>query len=511
VTLTIQGRNDAPLAVGDAALAVEDLILSIAAPGVLGNDSDAEHDLLTAVLFSGPLNGSLTLGSDGSFQYTPAANYCGPDSFSYRAADGAAQSAATLVSIVVSCINDSPVAGNDAATTSPDTPVNIPVLANDAAGPASESGQSLAIVAIGAPGHGTAVLSDNGTPGDPSDDVIVYTPATGYSGPDSFTYTIQDNGVTGGAADPKSATGTVTVTVQSSQGTPGKITGGGSLDSGVRNFGFTVQAKLNNGALSFSGNAEFQDKSQGINLKSSSISLIRVEADGIHASFEGSATINGQPGYSFHVDVEDRGEPGAGVDKFRIRILGTSGFSYDSNGYATSGGLLDQGGNIQVHKTAVPPIPPSSSALGVNAAASLSSAILGGDSLHWWHSVLDPLDVNADGYVSPLDALIVFNYLNAGLPAQTPPPADYAPPYLDTSDDGFVSGIDALLIIDFLNAPKEAGEGEAAPVQSHPVDELFAELGGAELGSEPADLDHLLAALSSDSSVQTGVRRRQLP
>ena len=54
-------------------------------PGVLGNDSDAEGDSLSAMVVTGPAHGSLTLNADGSLSYTPDANYHGADSFTYRA------------------------------------------------------------------------------------------------------------------------------------------------------------------------------------------------------------------------------------------------------------------------------------------------------------------------------------------------------------------------------------------------------------------------------------------
>ena len=62
----------------------------MAAPGVLGNDSDIDGDTLTAVLVSGPAHGTLALNSDGSFTYTPSANYNGSDAFRYKANDSAA-------------------------------------------------------------------------------------------------------------------------------------------------------------------------------------------------------------------------------------------------------------------------------------------------------------------------------------------------------------------------------------------------------------------------------------
>jgi len=63
--------------------------------------SDADGDLLTAVLVSGPSHGSLTLNTSGSFVYAPAAGYSGPDSFSFEASDGIYVSTPTLVSLTV--------------------------------------------------------------------------------------------------------------------------------------------------------------------------------------------------------------------------------------------------------------------------------------------------------------------------------------------------------------------------------------------------------------------------
>ncbi len=73
--------------------------LQIAAPGVLGNDSDPNEDALTAVLVSGPSSGTLQLNSDGSFTFTPATNFSGSDSFTYCAFDGSDPSNVATVTI----------------------------------------------------------------------------------------------------------------------------------------------------------------------------------------------------------------------------------------------------------------------------------------------------------------------------------------------------------------------------------------------------------------------------
>jgi Big-like domain-containing protein/K319-like protein len=84
---------------------------------VLGNDSDPNGDALSAQLMSGPSHGTLVLGADGSFSYTPAANFNGPDSFTYRASDGVLQSAPATVRIDVAAVNDPPLADAGADTT----------------------------------------------------------------------------------------------------------------------------------------------------------------------------------------------------------------------------------------------------------------------------------------------------------------------------------------------------------------------------------------------------------
>ena len=100
--------NDPPVATNDTYSTNEDTALTVAAPGVLGNDSDPDGDALTAARVSGPSNGTVLLNGDGSFTYTPAANFNGSDSFTYQVSDGVASSSAATVSIAVGQVNDTP-------------------------------------------------------------------------------------------------------------------------------------------------------------------------------------------------------------------------------------------------------------------------------------------------------------------------------------------------------------------------------------------------------------------
>ena len=197
VTITVTATNDTPTAADDAYTTGEDTALTVAAPGVLGNDSDPESSTLTAVVGTGPSHGTLTLNADGSFSYTPAADFAGSDSFTYRASDGTLTSNLATVTITVTATNDIPAGVADAYTTAEDTVLTVPapgVLGNDS----DPDGDPLTAVLVTGPGHGTLALNANGS--------FTYTPAANYTGPDSFTYRASDGTLTSNLA-------TVTLTV----------------------------------------------------------------------------------------------------------------------------------------------------------------------------------------------------------------------------------------------------------------------------------------------------------
>ena len=98
--------NHPPISAADAYATNAGTALTVAAPGVLGNDSDPDGDALTALLFTGPTQGTLTLNADGSFTYTPASGFVGVDSFTYAALDGkGAVGAPAVVTITVGAVD----------------------------------------------------------------------------------------------------------------------------------------------------------------------------------------------------------------------------------------------------------------------------------------------------------------------------------------------------------------------------------------------------------------------
>jgi VCBS repeat-containing protein len=189
VSITVTPVNDPPVAANGTATTPEDTLLigSVSA-------TDVDSSNLTYSLVAGAAHGTVTVNSNGSYAYTPAANYNGPDSFTFKANDGQADSNVATVSITVTPVDDAPMAGNGTITTAEDTPVSGSVAATDVDGP------TLTYSIVTQPGHGSVTL--NGATG-----AFTYTPAANYNGPDAFTFKASD-----GSLDSNVATVVINVT-----------------------------------------------------------------------------------------------------------------------------------------------------------------------------------------------------------------------------------------------------------------------------------------------------------
>ena len=139
-------------------------------------------------------NGNAVVNANGSFTYTPNANFNGSDSFTFKANDGTVDSNTATFNITVNAVNDAPTAQADAATTDEDTPVLIDVLANDD----DVDGDTITIDAYDATSANGGTVNCTST--------CSYSPAPNFFGIDTFTYDITDGN--GGLA---SATVTITV------------------------------------------------------------------------------------------------------------------------------------------------------------------------------------------------------------------------------------------------------------------------------------------------------------
>jgi len=183
VTVNVAPVNDAPVAAPESYDLVEDepLDLSLFGPafGVLANDVDVDGDMLTAVLASAPANGTLVLNADGTFVYTPNADFFGDDSFTYQARDPSGElSNVAVVSLVVENQNDAPTAFDAAFETDEDVMLEAPLPANDV------DGDALTFEVLTGPASGMVELLEGG--------VFRYTPNTNFFGPDAFTFRASD-------------------------------------------------------------------------------------------------------------------------------------------------------------------------------------------------------------------------------------------------------------------------------------------------------------------------------
>ncbi len=206
VSITITPVNDAPIAYPDQFAALQNTVLTVDSPGVLKNDKDVDSNALTAVLVAQAGHGTVVLKDGGGFTYTPAGDYTGPDSFTYKASDGQATSQVTTAYLYVA--NNTVVARDDYYKVAQNTDLKIAapgVLGNDS----GINGRPLnaTLEPNSAPEHGKVVINSDGS--------FTYTPATDYVGPDSFIYRATDVSPLANPLPPASATAKVNLYVYS--------------------------------------------------------------------------------------------------------------------------------------------------------------------------------------------------------------------------------------------------------------------------------------------------------
>ena len=170
---------------------------------IFDNDTYLPQD--GALTTTDPSNGTITIDDSGTpndptddvLTYTPDPDFNGADSFDYTVCNTSGDCSTATVTITVLPIVD---AIDDAIATLEEQPVIIDILANDNDIPDSGT------LTLTDPSNGTVIVDDNGTPGDPSDDTVVYTPDDDFVGTDTFTYTLCD-------ASGNCSTATVTIIV----------------------------------------------------------------------------------------------------------------------------------------------------------------------------------------------------------------------------------------------------------------------------------------------------------
>jgi hypothetical protein len=237
----------APQATNDVYSTPQDAQLTVAAPGVLGNDQPADGHAISATLITNTLHGALSLNADGSFTYKPASGFFGTDSFVYRAVDSSAAAAGdpldasnltasqvlelinhgynglAVVTIHVEPVTPKVIANNDTYVAATNVALDVAapgVLKNDylilgdpttgssTTNTSPVAGYPLMAVLVAQPTNGTLELHSDGS--------FHYVPKTDFSGADTFTYQAVLNASASAGADPITATSalaTVTINV----------------------------------------------------------------------------------------------------------------------------------------------------------------------------------------------------------------------------------------------------------------------------------------------------------
>ena len=522
VTITVTGRNDAPIAVTESYTTTEDNLLNVPAAGLLANDTDVDQDSLQVVAFTGvsALGVPLTVNSNGSFTYDPrnvavlqslAAGETTSDSFAYTIQDGQGGIASTIATITITGVNDLPVATRDTYAIDEDSTLVVSgagVLENDRD---PDTSDRLEVIAAGATsvqdatvefnsdGSRTYVfltqlgapvrLNSNGTFNfDPTTLAAFQNLAVGQTLVDRFVYTTGD-----GASPVGSATAMVMITVEGRNDAPIVVN-----DLYIVAEDSQLVVPSTNGVLSHPQTGDRDPEGSPI-----SASLVTGPRHG-QLSFTTSGGFTYTPNANFSGDdsftyVARDGVAVSQPATVTIRVTGindapqaaadTLTVDQDSSLTLAAPGILANDTDVDgetLTAVRVGGTGPSNGTLVLNANGSLTytpnpgffgtdsfqyEAVDGGSlrsratvtinvrNVHPWQNPTNRLDVTGDGVVSSRDALLIINWLNAnGAGPITPGIA--GPPYRDVNGDDQVTPVgDVLPVINYLNS-LATGEGE---------------------------------------------------
>ena len=335
VSVTVTPDNDVPVFTSPASQSIaEDDVLH----GQLAA-SDVDGDALTYGLKNGsaPAHGSVVVNGDGSYSYTPLANYNGTDSFTVTVSDGQGGLAEQLVTVTVTPVNDAPVAASDSKTTGENSVLSDQVpAASDIDSPVNPNGYAL----VSGPGTGNGNLTFN------SDGSYVFNPGSDFDGlapgesrQVSFTYTAKDSA--GATSAPATVTITVTGANDAPTGSDGTITlnEDSSRSFSALDFGFNdvdhndalgavrIDSLPGAGSLTFNGVAVTQGQ-------------VIAAADLGKLAFTPAANANGNNYASFTFSVKDsNGAFDSTPNKLTVNVTPVNDDPVAANDHYLVGGL----------------------------------------------------------------------------------------------------------------------------------------------------------------------------
>lgn len=329
VTINITAVNDPPTGVADNYTTNEDTALTVnATNGVLKNDSDPDDDALTVEVATGPAHGTLQLNADGSFVYTPTADYNGTDSFTYRVKDGTHTSDPITVTLTINAVNEPPVANADSYTMDEDTTLTVNVdngvLKNDT----DVEGDAMTAEIVQLPAYGQLTLNPNGS--------FTYVPPANFFGAITFTYRTKD-------ASGQSPPITVTLTINNVNDAP--VTGADSQT--VTNSGAThevdVLANDTPGPVVTGGQSENGPLTITAVTQGSQGGTVTISSDGSKVLYKPAATFTGTETFTYTIK-DPEGLTKTGTVTMTVNTAATTGvvsgyvyFDADNDGVRDTG------------------------------------------------------------------------------------------------------------------------------------------------------------------------------
>ncbi|QHW31382.1 tandem-95 repeat protein [Paenibacillus rhizovicinus] len=269
VNITVTAVNDAPTGISATDVTDEDTVLT----GTLhGSDIDTAGSALTFVLAAAPVHGEVSIDeATGDFTYTPASNYNGNDSFTFRVNDGVLTSAPATFTIGVNAVNDAPTAEGATETTAEGTPLTGMLVGADV-----DTGSTLTFANAADPAHGTLIVNS-------ATGAYTYTPASDYNGSDSFTFTVSDGTLT-------SAPATIDITVIAVNNAPTGTPAAATTDEDTALTGTLTGTDVDTAAASLTF-AKAADPAHG---------TLTVEANGAY-TYTPASNYNGSDSFTFTV------------------------------------------------------------------------------------------------------------------------------------------------------------------------------------------------------------------
>jgi hypothetical protein len=415
---------------------------------VLRNDTLGPDGGTLEITEVGPTSdsGVVTIVDSQFLEYTPVGDFFGTETFTYTITDGLGNFDQALVTVDVSPLNDDPIAVDDFYNVDADTLLNeLDVLENDLIDP--DVGETLVITAVGPTSHSGVVEIR------PDQLMLLYTPAVGFTGTETFTYTIGDGN---GGSD------SATVTVD--------VVGADPLVE----FRLATTDLVGAPVSSVMVGQDFLLDVFVTDIRMDPVGVFAAYLDVLYDELLVSVSGNIVPGPVYpNSPSGSTATPGlideaGGTDGLNVppgtegdaHLLWSIQLTADAVGSLTFTGSRDDM-TSPAHDVLIfgPDTPvPLSQILFVDTTLSIESL--------QFTNPANPLDVNDDGYVAPSDALAIINDLNrngarslllpGSVAAQSivPQPVELIRPtgYVDVNGDHSISPIDALLVINALNA-----------------------------------------------------------